>query len=399
MIGEIHVDVASSLRSVEPAEWDALRSAAGFYTAHTWLLSDEADPSADVSYLIARDGNGALVGGLPYYRPRVAGNERYNLRALLERNDVPRSRALVLAGARSGYRCDVPVSDRLSPADASGVRTRLLREAAERAGRDDRQAVLLYVPANAYSQLAADVGSRGVPVDSDATISLPGGSFAEWLGELPKRKRKMIRHELKAYDASGWRTEVVPLGAVIDEVVPLVAALQDKHGALAEPRALARLLARQEQAFGERSIAFVGRLRGQIGAFALAYRHGDVLEMRMAGLNYDLAPEASYAFFNVTYYAPISHAYAIGARALHVGVSSLRAKVRRGARLTSLWALPIGWAWPDGAVAGAVRRVTDELRAEIGERAAEYFADESDPLLPELRCPQPLTRRHETNGS
>ena len=392
MIGEIHVDVASSLRSVEPAEWDALKSAAGFYTAHTWLLSDEADPSADVSYLIARDGNSALVGGLPFYRPRVAGNERYNLRVLLGRDDVPRSRALVLAGARSGYRCDVPVSDRLTPADASGVRTRLLREAAERAGRDDRQAVLLYVPANAYSQLAADVGGRGAPVDSDATISLPGESFADWLGELPRKKRWSIRHELKAYDASGWRTEVVPLSAVIDDVVPLVAALQERHGALADPRALARLLARQEQAFGERAIAFVGRLHGQIGAFALVYRHGDVLEVRMAGLDYDLAPEAAYAYFNVMYYAPISHAYATGARALHLGVGSLRAKVLRGAQLTSLWALPIGWAWPDGAVAGAVRRVTDELRAEVGERAAEHFADEADPLLPELRIPAAADR-------
>ncbi|MDN3358507.1 GNAT family N-acetyltransferase [Actinomadura sp. DC4] len=399
MIGEIHVDVASSLRSVEPAEWDALKSAAGFYTAHTWLLSDEADPSADVSYLIARDGNGALMGGLPYYRPRVAGNERYNLRVLLERDDVPRSRALVLAGARSGYRCDVPVSDRLAPADTSGVRTRLLREAAERAGHDDRQAVLLYVPGNAYSQLAADVGSRGAPVDSDATIALPDGSFADWLGELPKKQRTSIRRELKAYDACGWRTEVVPLGAVIDDVVPLVAALQEKHGARGEPRALARLLARQEQAFGDRAIAFVGRLRGQIGAFALAYRHGDALYIRMVGLNYDLAPEAAYAYFNIMYYAPISHAYATGARALHLGVSSLLAKVRRGARLTSLWALPIGWAWPDDVVDGAVRRVTDGLRAEIGERAAAHFADEADPLLPALRCPQPLTRRHETNGS
>lgn len=398
MIGEIHVDVASSLRSVEPAEWDALKSAAGFYTAHTWLLSDEADPSADVSYLVARDGSGALMGGLPCYRPRVAGNKRYNLRVLLGCDDVPRSRALVLAGARSGYRSDVPVSDRLTPADASGMRARLLREAAERAGRDDRQAVLLYVPANAYSQLAADVGSHGAPVGSDATISLPGGSFADWLGELPRKKRKNVRHEIKAYEAAGWRTEVVPLGAVIDDAVPLVAALQDKHGALGEPRALARLLARQAQAFGERAIAFVGRLHGQIGAFALAYRHGDVLEIRMAGLNYDLAPEAAYAYFNVMYYAPISHAYASGARAVHLGVSSLRAKVLRGARLTSLWALPIGWELPDGVAAEAVRRVTDELQAEIGGRAAEHFADEADPLLPELRRPRPPTRQHETDG-
>jgi hypothetical protein len=399
MIGEIHVDVASSLRSVEPAEWDALKSAAGFYTAHTWLLSDEADPSADVSYIIARDGNGALMGGLPYYRPRVAGNERYNLRVLFGRDDVPRSRALVLAGTRSGYRCDVPVSARLTPADASGVRTRLLREAAERAGRDDRRAVLLYVPADAYSRLAADIGACGVPVGADATISLPGGSFADWLGELPRKKRKNIRYEVNAYEASGWRTEVVPLSSVIDDVVPLVAALQDKHGALGEPRALARLLARQEQAFGERAIAFVGRLHGQIGAFALVYRHDDVLEIRMAGLNYDLAPEAAYAYFNVTHYAPIDHAYANGARAVHLGVSALRAKVLRGARLTSLWALPIGWEWPDGVAAEAVRRVTDELRAEIGERAAEHFADEADPLPAQLRCPQPLTRQHETDGS
>ncbi len=384
MAGVVHVDVVSSLRSVDPAEWDALGSAAGLYTSHTWLLGDEGDPAADVSYLLARDGSGALVGGLACYRPRVTGNERYNLRVLLGREDVPRSRALLLAGSRSGYRCDVPVSGRLSPTEASGVRTRLLREAAGHAARDGRQAVLLYVPGHAYSQLAADTGSRGAPVGSDATISLPGGSFADWLGEQPRKKRWKIRHELEAYDASGWRTEAVPLGAVIDDAVPLVAALQDKHGALADPRALARLLARQEQAFGDRAIAFTGRLHGQIGAFALAYGHAGILHIRMAGLNYDLAPETAYAHFNVMYYAPITHAYATGARAVHLGPGSLHTKVLRGARLTSLWALPIGWTWPDGATAEAARQATGELRAEIGDQAARHFTDTADPLLPEL---------------
>lgn len=385
MIDEIHVNVASSLRSVDPAEWDSLKSAAGLYTSHAWLLGDEADPAADVSYLLARDGGSALVGGLACYRPRVAGSERYNLRVLFGRDDVPRSRALVLAGARSGYRCDVPVSDRLTPADASMVRTRLLREAAARAGHDDRQAVLLYVPANAYSQLVADLGNRGAPVGGDATISLPGSSFAHWLDELHWKNRQSIRRELRAYEASGWRTEVVPLRTVMDDVVPLLAALQRKHGALGEPRALAQLLARQEQVFGERAIVFAGRRHGQLGAFALAYRHADVLHVRAAGLNYHLAPEPAYAYFNVVYYAPIAHAYATGAREVHLGVYSLRAKVLRGARLTSLWALPIGWAWPDGVAAGAARRIADTLRAEIGERSAEYFADAADPLLPELQ--------------
>lgn len=390
MIGEIHVNVASSLRSVDPSEWDSLKSAAGLYTSHTWLLGDEADPTAAVSYLLVRDGSSALVGGLPCYRPRVAGSDRYNLRALLSRDDVPRSRALLLAGARSGYRCDVPVSDLLTPADASMVRTRLLREAAASAGRDDRQAALLYVPGNAYSQLVADGGNRGAPIGSDATISLPGSSFADWRGTLPRKSRQTVRHELNAYDASGWRTEVVPLYTVINDLVPLLAALQRKHGALGEPRALTRLLARQAEVFGDGAIVFAGRRDGQIGAFALAYRHAGVLHVRAAGLNYHLAPERAYAYFNVVYYAPIAHAYATGARAVHLGVDSLRAKVLRGARLTSLWALPIGWAWPGGVAAGATRRVADELRAEIGVRTAEYFADPADPLLHELR-PDPAS--------
>ncbi|WP_347624773.1 hypothetical protein [Nonomuraea sp. B10E8] len=282
------------------------------------------------------------------------------------------------------------MSDRLSPADASVVRTSLLREVAALAARDGRQAVLLYVPADACLQLAADVGV-GVPIGADATMSLPGCSFADWLGEFAPRRRRRIRHELKVYDAAGWRTEIVSLGAVIDEVVPLLAALQRKHGALAEPRALARLLARQEQVFGEDAIVFAGRRHGRLGAFALVYRHGHGLQVRATGFDYDLEPEAAYAYFNVVYYAPIAHAYETSARALHLGVDSLHAKVLRGARLTSLWALPIGWEWPEGVASGAVRRVTDALRAEIGPQVARYFTDASDPLLPELR-PDPVSR-------
>lgn len=389
MIGGIHVNVASSMRSVDPAEWESLTSAAGLYTSHTWLLGDEADPSAGVSYLLARNSDSTLVGALPCYWPRVASSERYRLRVLFGRDDVPRSRELVLAGGRSGYRSDVPVSARLTPAEASVVRTRLLREAAARADRDDRQAVLLYVPANAYLQLAADVG-EGAPVSAEATIPLPGGSFADWLGELPKKRRNNVRHEIKVYDAAGWHTEVVPLRVIIDEVVPLLAALQKRYGALAVPRALAQTLARQEQAFGEDAIVFAGRQHGRLGAFALAYRYADVLHIRAAGFDYDLAPKAACAYFNVAYYAPIVHAYETSARAVHIGVDSLHAKVLRGARLTSLWALPIGWAWPEGVATGAIRRVTDALRAEIGPQAAQYFTDAADPLLPELR-PDPAS--------
>jgi hypothetical protein len=384
MACDIRINVASSLRSVDAVEWDSLKSAAGLYTSHAWLLSNEADPSADVSYLIARDGSGALVGALPCYRPRVAGSEQYNLRLLLRRDDVPRSRALVIAGTRSGYRSDVPVSDHLAPADASMVRARLLREAVLSASRDDRQVVLLYVPGTADSRLVPEAGSGGTPIDCDATVSLPGDSFADWLSGLPSKNRYAVRRELKAYGAAGWHTEVVPLGAVIDEVVPLLAALQRKHGALAEPRALGRLLGRQEQAFGDQAIVFAGRREGRLGAFALGYQHADVLVMRAAGMDYELGPEPAYAYFNVVYYAPIVHAYQTGARLVHFGVDSLHAKVLRGARLTSLWAVPIGWAWPDGVSAEAARRAADKVRTEIGVRAACCFADSADPLLPWL---------------
>jgi predicted N-acyltransferase len=96
--------------------------------------------------------------------------------------------------------------------------------------------------------------------------------------------------------------------------------------------------------------------------FALAFPHEDTLYMRAVGFSYeDLQHRAEY--FSLTYYLPVMWAARHGLTTIHLGTQALEPKIKRGAILSPLWHIPIGWSWNDTAV------VAEENRAKMSEAA------------------------------
>ncbi|MGN5382210.1 hypothetical protein ACQ4WX_48950 [Streptomyces lasalocidi] len=75
-----------------------------------------------------------------------------------------------------------------------------------------------------------------------------------------------------------------------------------------------------------------------MAAFSLFYHHANTLWLRSTGYDYP-GLRGAHEYFNIAYYLPITHAYARGATALHLGMESLHAKSLRGAVISPLWAV------------------------------------------------------------
>ena len=58
------VAAAETIDGVPSGDWDRLVADEGFYLSHDWLRYVETEPNEDSRYLLARDDQGTLVGGL-----------------------------------------------------------------------------------------------------------------------------------------------------------------------------------------------------------------------------------------------------------------------------------------------------------------------------------------------
>jgi uncharacterized protein len=175
-------------------------------------------------------------------------------------------------------------------------------------------------------------------VSATTSCALPPGGFTAYLEWLPAKRRSEARRERRVFERHGGTLrflcgdEAAPFVSTLAE---LEAAHQRTHGndverSLLEDQAL-RFLAE----FGSDMYLVVGEVEGRAAACATAFRHGDSLLGRSVGLDPEVARE-TLAYFNVAYYGVIELAYALGVRRVSFGISSLDAKVGRGASLVPL---------------------------------------------------------------
>lgn len=122
-------------------------------------------------------------------------------------------------------------------------------------------------------------------------------------------------------------------------MVPLLAALQARYGALDSPRIIQRRLAEQAEVLDERAICFLCRNNSATVGFSLFYEWEDELYARVVGFDYEALPEDSRAYFSVLFYEPIRFATGTKIRAIHYGRGTAEAKVRRGASLEPRWSV------------------------------------------------------------
>jgi predicted N-acyltransferase len=344
-IGPIRCQGYDSVAAVEPDAWDALVPEGNFYLSHGWLRAMGRARAPRSECLVVRAGSGEPLGALPLYLLTEPDGGLLDPAALLGTaagRPVAAGRLFpfLLGGARMGYSSGVLLASWLSPDERRRVGAALLNGMAARAAAWGARAHgFLYLNERGLADLRPLLPDFGyVPFLQSLEVRLPlvGDGFGGYLGALPGERRRTIRKELTAFDASGLRIVRTALPGQERTVAPLLANLQRRYGHPADPAALAASFALAAEEVGPKSVLFLLRGDGRTVGFCLCYRWRGRLFARAAGFDYAY-PGLRGAYFPLAFYEPLRYAAEHGLREVHLGIESFEAKVHRGGRLWPLW--------------------------------------------------------------
>lgn len=343
----LRVELVDRLEAVDRASFEELSIGRSLMVSRPYLLAVEADHSLEARYLLAVEGDSRLVGVLPCYlwdgHP-VPAMDTYDPVAmgggwvLGERCRPAEWRPTLLIGTRSGY-----VNEWLVRPGEGGAAPRALRPllmaAAQLALRDGCASwAAMWMSSNAAAQLAAALGPATHLLLGSGSASLDAGfpDFAAYLASLGSSRRHAVRRERARFAASGLQVTEARLSECCGVLARLAAPLQARYGHEHSVAELEEEFGRQARQLDSCSWVLISHRQGRPVGFTLFYRWEDILYGRAAGFDYpEVAGTAAY--FNLAFYLPLEHAIRTGARTLHLGLASWRAKVVRGARLEPSW--------------------------------------------------------------
>jgi hypothetical protein len=333
----------------EPHEvpgWDELAAGRTFYVAADWLRFADTDRVADSRYL------GLSIGGRPMAAlsshratdevdPAYVAAHTLHLPAGTPSIDG----GVLTLGGRRGFLSSVLVAPDLDRSAAAEHLAELIRRAAGTArGRGawwwpylvdtDVDVVLA-----AGRRLGATVGPGVHLVDADCVIDVVGTTVDDHVAALPTRQRRTnFRREQRRFADSGLELRQVSLTEHWSHLGPLLAAVQRKYGHRQSADEMSARLRRQGEHLASRAVVFACFADDVIVGFALAYRWGDELALRVVGFDYARLPGAD-EYAQLAVHAPLRYCYEHGLRRLQLGTGSYAAKCRRGARPRPLWAV------------------------------------------------------------
>ncbi|WP_433544489.1 peptidogalycan biosysnthesis protein (plasmid) [Streptomyces sp. CA-294286] len=326
--------IVESLHAVPAAEWEHLARPAGLYLSHQWLAGEEEDPTATCAYALVRDRRGSLLAAAPLYLVRDEPNDYYQPGAVLPAHLRPR----VIAGARRGYH-NTPLTDPGLKAGQRDACLVLLRDAARHfSQRHHTTHWWPYLTAPAATRLAPLYPEQPFCLEDDALIPLPGAGFDDYLASLPPQRRVGIRRERRAFAAAGLDVRQQVLADCCHDAGVLLAGHQQDHGHDRDGiDAMTAVLERQASAMGSEARVVAAYARQRMIGVCLYYHYGSTTWIRAVAV--DRQHPTPYLYFNLMYYLPIEDAYGHGATGLHAGMTTIEAKRRRGAAVSSLYAV------------------------------------------------------------
>lgn len=351
--------------------WDQLASERSFYVAADWLRFADTDRAARSHYL-GLSSSGRLVAALSSHWAPDEVDAGYDAARTLELpSGAPSTGNGVLTlGGRRGFLSGVLVAPDIGRSAAAGHLAELIRRATGTAGAQGAAWWWPYL-ISADVDLVMAAGSRlggtagpGVHlIGADCVIDVTGTTVDDHVAALPTRQRRTnFRREEKRFIDSGLEIRRVSLPEYWPHLGPLLAAVQQKYGHRQSADEMRSRLRRQGEHLASRAVVFACFDDDIIVGFALAYRWGDELALRVVGFDYErLSGADEYAQLAV--HAPLRYCYARGLRRLHLGTASYEAKCRRGARPRPLWAVT-SLPGPDpDSHARTVRRITASMPA------------------------------------
>jgi hypothetical protein len=348
--------------------WDGLALVRSFYVSAEWLRFADTDRVARSRYLGLTMG-GRLVAALSSHWATDEVDAGYVAARTLELppGAPPVDTGVLTLGGRRGFLSGPLVAPDIDRSDAAEHLAQLIDHAVGGRG------LAWWWPylSSADVDIAAAAGGRllgpacpGVHlIGADCVIDVVGTAIDDHVAVLPTRQRRTnFRREARRFTDSGLEIRRVDLTAYWPHLGPLLAAVQQKYGHRQSADEMSTRLRRQGEHLAARAVVFACFDDDIIVGFALAYRWGDELALRVVGFDYDrLLGADEYAQLAV--HAPLRYCYMHGLRRLHLGTASYEAKCRRGARVRPLWAVTsLPGPDPEG-LTRSVRRIAASMPA------------------------------------
>jgi hypothetical protein len=368
--------------------WDQLASGRSFYVAADWLRFADTDRVASSQYLgLAIDGR--LAAALSsHWAPDEIEAGYIAARAIEPSFEMALpSNGVLTLGGRRGFLSGVLVAPGADRSAAAGHLADLIRHATggmrePRAGGSGGSSprastaawwwpYLVTSDADVVMAAGERLGGAARPgvhlVGADCVMDVVGTTIDDHVATLPTRQRRAnFRREDKRFTDSGLAIRQVGLAEHWRDLGPLLAAVQQKYGHGQSAGEMSARLRRQGEHLGSRAVVFACFDGDVIVGFALAYRWGDELALRVVGFDYERLRGAD-EYAQLAVHAPLRYCYSHGLRRLHLGTASHEAKCRRGARPRPLWAVT-SLPGPDpDSHARTVRRIAASMPSHESE--------------------------------
>ena len=351
--------------------WDQLASGRSFYVAADWLRFADTDRVARSQYLGLSIGERLVAALSSHWVPGEVDAGYVAARTLELPSGVPSiDNGVLTLGGRRGFLSGVLVAPDIDRSAAAEHLAGLIRHATGTAcarGAAWWWPYLLSSDANVVVAAGSRPGGTAGPgvhlIGADCVIDVIGTTVDDHVAALPTRQRRTnFRREEKRFIDSGLEIRRVSLPEYWPYLGPLLAAVQQKYGHRQSADEMRARLRRQGEHLASRAVVFACFDDDIIVGFALAYRWGDELALRVVGFDYErLSGADEYAQLAV--HAPLRYCYQHGLRRLHLGTASYEAKCRRGARPRPLWAVTSLPGSDPGSLARAVRRIAASMPA------------------------------------
>lgn len=336
--------IISYCPSDELAGWDELAGGGDLFVSRRWLdLRLSMVDQARVGFLVAREADGTLAGGLPVLRVAQADPEPDLLRTgtMLslagQAADSARFDALTMPSLLCGGR-QIGAS-RLLRQDPTVIAPLVSAALAQAGQLGLRSIAFLHVDGEDVDLRQALRAAGFVEFGSDTTyrLDLNEGGFDAYLARLSTSRRYQVRRDLRLLTEAGVRVRTLPLGeAPIDELAPLVAEREAKYGVESSARACEAELRVLAERFGSRAVVHAAWLDGALAGFSVFVEWKGHLYNRVLGFDYAVQRELP-VYFSTNFYQPIAFAPHFGATKVHYGQLSGEAKIRRGCEAVPLF--------------------------------------------------------------
>lgn len=332
-----------TLRALAPLREDDFATSCGGFMSLQRLEELERDTRYRASYVVAHQGERTMAI-LPLYAPLTAqiSDPAYDpARLAAAGGAVEDPTAWLLVGGRADLSCGVVARVGCDPnTRAAAVRT-IGIVAREIARSERRRMVAFYARERDAAIWTLLMGAYDAEtLDHHAELSVASDGEAGLAAALTSSHRSILRRDWRARTELGLETTVVPWEDVLDDAVPLVAAVKEAHAEPDHPR-LIRM--RLEQWLTHDTVAPVAfRVdRGREGPLAVSFgwRWRDWLQLYEIGLVDRGLPARHIAYVEAMVYAPLRFAAASGCETLTLGLGSTEPKRLRGATLEPVFAL------------------------------------------------------------